>query len=102
MLTLWPVSLSAAGFVCMSLPVSAGVYEGMIYLCCLCLLVQQCQPRQVFQERVGRIKNLGQEVETFPLIVVQDLGEKKHEQRTITGYLTGNVMSIARVTIHPF
>lgn len=43
------------------------------YLCSLCLLVQQRQPRQVFQEGVGRIENLGQEVEAFSLIVVQDL-----------------------------
>ncbi len=51
---------------------------------------------------MGRIKNLGQEVETFPLVVVQDLDKKKQdEQRTIPGDLTGNVMSVARVIIHP-
>lgn len=39
-----PVSLCAADFVCVSLHVCAGEYECVIYLCCLCLLVQQCQP----------------------------------------------------------
>ena len=87
----------------MSLPAGAGVYMGVIYLCCLCLLVQQCQPCQVFQERVGRIKNLGQEVESLPLIVVQDLQKKnQNEQKTTTGYLTGNVISIIGVAIHTF
>lgn len=99
MLTLWPVSLSAADYVCVPVPVCTSVYECVIYLCSLCLLVQQCQSCQVFQEWVRRIKNLGQEVETFPLIVVQDLDKKKqHQQRTNPGDLTGNVMS---VTIHP-
>lgn len=65
-----------SSIVCVSVPVCAGVYECVVYLCSLCLLVQQCQPRQILQEWVGRIKNLGQEVETFPLVVVQDLDKK--------------------------
>lgn len=48
----------------------------MIYLCSLRFLVQQRQPRQIFQEGVGGIENLGQEVEAFPLIVVQNLDRK--------------------------
>lgn len=48
---------------------------------------------------MGRIKNLGQEVETFPLIVVQDLDKKKkHEQKNKAGVLTADVMSNARAS----
>lgn len=43
------------------------------YLRRLCLLMQQRQACQVFQEGVGRIKDLGQEAEAFSLIVVQNL-----------------------------
>lgn len=55
----------------------ACVSECVCYLCSLCLLVQQSQACQVFKEWVRRIKNLGQEAETFSLIVVQDLNTKK-------------------------
>lgn len=45
----------------------------LTYLRRLCLLMQQRQACQVFQEGVGRIKDLGQETEAFSLIVVQNL-----------------------------
>lgn len=45
------------------------------YLCSLGFLVQQCQPRQVLQEGVGGVKHLGQEVETFLFVVVQNLDD---------------------------
>lgn len=95
MLALCPMSLGAAGSVCTSLPVSAGAPVGGAYLCCLSLLVQQRQPRQVFQERVGGVKNLGQEVETFPLVVIQDLdGTNKDDRRWFKR------KSAAKATIH--
>lgn len=61
--------------------------------------MQQRQPCQVFQERVGGIKNLGQEVETFPLVVIQDLDGKK-KKRTITDDSRGSIKSAAKVTMH--
>lgn len=51
------------------------------YLCSLCFLVQQCQPRQVLQEGVGGVKHLGQEVETFLFVVVENLDKKKKKKK---------------------
>lgn len=66
------------------------------YLCGLCLLVQQRQSCQVLQEGVGRIENFRQEVETLPLIVVQDLDKKNNmKKKNIIGYLTGNVLPVS-------
>lgn len=92
--TMWLMSLSAAGLRVHVTTCLWGLwFEGMIYLCCLGLLVQQRQSCQVFQERVGRIKNLGQKIEAFPFIVVQNLDKKKGRKNNYKQ--TGHVMSVA-------
>lgn len=66
----------------------------LTYLRRLCLLMQQRQACQVFQEGVGRIKDLGQEAEAFSLIVVQNLKERMFHVNNSTCVLFVTILSV--------
>lgn len=51
------------------------------HLSCLCLLMQQGKTCQILQEGMRRVEHFGQKLESFTLIMVQDLRIKMKMNR---------------------